>query len=181
MAIQVRPVTSDEVSAYEAFFLAKGCPGFCWCAAYRFKDAPRMTREQKREAMKHLIANEVPVGVLAFDGEEPVGWCSIAPRSTHEPLAKSRTMPTVDEASWTIVCLFVKRDRRGQGVPKALLTGAVKYAKASGAKVVEAYPWDTAGLSGTGPASHWGHSRMFAAAGFEREGDTRRWTRKLMR
>jgi hypothetical protein len=40
-----------------------------------------------------------------------------------------------------------------------------EYASHHCAPVVEAYPWDTAGVSGAEPAKHWGHSKMYAAAG----------------
>ena len=179
MAIQVRAVTPERAGDFAAFFSAKGCPGFCWCAAYRFTDAHRKGRAQKRTAMLRLVADETPIGVLAFDGDEPVGWCSVAPRATYARLATSRTMPTVNENAWTILCLFVRRDHRGAGVAKALVAGALKYARAGGARVVEAYPWDTAGISPTGPAAHWGHSSVYAAAGFRREGETRRWVHRL--
>ncbi len=32
--------------------------------------------------MRRLVTNATPIGVLAFEGDEPVGWCSIAPRET---------------------------------------------------------------------------------------------------
>jgi hypothetical protein len=69
----VRPVTSAESGAFQAPFSAKGCPGFCWCTPSRFKDAQNMDRHQKRDAMLELIKEGTPVGVLAFDGDEPVG------------------------------------------------------------------------------------------------------------
>jgi GNAT superfamily N-acetyltransferase len=181
MATTVRAVGPGDTGAFEALFSAKGCPGFCWCAAYRFEDASSLGRDAKREAMLRRIAEGVPVGVLAYSRDEPVGWCSIAPRATYAKLARSRTMPVADVQAWTLLCLFVKRAHRGQGVTKALVAGALRYARANGATVVEAYPWDTAGLSPVGPAAHWGHSSVFAAAGFRREGETRRWTKRLTR
>lgn len=178
VSIDVRPVSQAGAAAFEALFSAKGCPGFCWCTPYRFKDAQEMERDEKREAMLGLIDDGTPVGLLAFDGDEPVGWCSVAPRSSYAELARSRTMPTVDEDAWTILCLFIKRDYRGQGVAHALVAGAVAYAESSGAEVIEAYPWDTAGLSPTGPAAHWGHSTMYEAASFEPD-EGRRWVRRF--
>lgn len=177
--LTVQPVTPGTWPDMASLFESKGCPGFCWCTPYRFKDAPSMDREEKREAMQDLVAEDVPVGVLAFDGDEPVGWCSVAPRRTYAKLATPRTMPTVDEDAWTLLCLFVRRDHRGQGVSRELVAGAGEYAASSGATVVEAYPWDTAGLSPTGPAAHWGHSSVYAEAGFRRNGSTRRWTRRI--
>ena len=39
----------------------------------------------------------------AFQGSEPVGWCSVAPRTTYEKLARSRTMPVVDEGEHEVI------------------------------------------------------------------------------
>lgn len=126
--------------------------------------------------MEALVDDRTPIGVLAYDGEEPVGWCSVAPRETYVRLARSRTMPRVTLpaiSTWTVLCFFVPRPHRGRGVTNALLEGAVTYATEHGAEIVEGYPFDTAGISST----HRGHSRVFRAAGFEQEG--KRWTRSV--
>jgi GNAT superfamily N-acetyltransferase len=89
-------------------------------------------------------------------------------------------MPDVgDEGVWTILCMFIRRAWRGKGVTHVLLEGAVDYARSNGAQIVEAYPWDTADLSGTGPARHWGHSKVYASVGFHRDGEARRWVRRI--
>jgi len=76
-SIDVRPVAAAEKEAFGALFEGKGCPGFCWCTPYRFQDAPQVDRDKKREAMLGLIDDGPPGGVLTFDGNEPVGWCSV--------------------------------------------------------------------------------------------------------
>lgn len=174
----VRPVSLATERAFQDLFSGKGCPGFCWCTPYRFQDAQEMGRDEKRDAMLGLIRKEVPIGVLGFDGDEPVGWCSVAPRSTYKKLERSRTMPVVDEEAWSILCVFVRPSHRGQGLAHSLVEGAVEYAKGKRARIVEAYPWDTAGLSGTGPAKHWGHSKVYAACGFKAD-EGRRWVRRI--
>jgi GNAT superfamily N-acetyltransferase len=128
--------------------------------------------------MQALVAAATPIGVLAYDGDEPVGWCSVAPRETYVRLARSRTMPRVtalDTPTWTILCFFVARSHRRAGAARALLDGAVAYARQQGAKVVEGYPFDTAGITST----HRGRSSLFAAARFRRDGA--RWSRSLRR
>jgi len=124
--------------------------------------------------MRKLVEGATPIGVLAYDGEEPVGWCSVAPRESYVKLRRSRTMPrkTPPESStWTVLCFYVPRQRRKQGIAKALLEGAVRYADSEGAVFVEGYPFDTAGIS----ATHHGHSELFRSAGFGRDGSDRRW------
>lgn len=183
IGVEVVGVTPERWPQMESLFSSKGSPGFCWCAAYRFRNAHLMDRALKKESMRRLVADAVPVGVIALHRDEPVGWCSIAPRPTYQRLDRSRTMPTVDADAWTLLCLFVRGEHRGAGVSAALVDGALAYARSQGATIVEAYPWDTAGMrkgaTSHDPTEHFGHSKLFEAAGFEREGTTRRWVKRL--
>jgi GNAT superfamily N-acetyltransferase len=173
-AVVVRPVTSDAWRDFVRLFESKGGPHHCWCTAYRVRDSRSLDKAEKKSVMDALVHDATPIGVLAYLGEEPVGWCSVAPRETYVRLERSRTMPRVTlpaTSTWTLLCLFVSRPHRRQGVAHALLAGAVAYAREQGAEVVEGYPFDTAGISST----HRGHSRLFEAAGFRKDG--KRWAR----
>ena len=55
-----------------------------------------------------------------------------------------------------------------QGVARALLAGAVDYARDNGAPALEAYPIDPAGNRLDVAFSYVGFTGMFEAAGFER-------------
>ena len=126
--------------------------------------------------MRTFVDSGVPIGVVACKGDEPVGWCSVAPRETYVRLARSRTMPRVTApatSTWTVLCFFVARAHRKQRVAQALLEGAVAYARRQGAEVIEGYPFDASGITST----HRGHSALFQAAGFESDG--KRWVRHL--
>jgi len=170
--IDVVPVTSENWDAFARLFSAKGSPHYCWCTSYRVRNAGDLTSAQKRACMQRTVESGVPVGVLAFEGDEPSGWCSVAPRETYVRLGKSRTMPRatpIATSTWTILCFFVARAHRKRRVARVLLDGAVAYARRQGAAVVEGYPFDTAGVSST----HRGHSSLFEAARFARDGS--RW------
>ena len=52
-----------------------------------------------------LVKAGTPVGVLAFDGDEPVGWCSIAPRETYARLSRSHRTPALKSAQACRACL----------------------------------------------------------------------------
>jgi len=166
----------EEVSAktwpdFEALFGARGSPHYCWCTVYRFRDAHLLSREQKRDGMLGLVRAGTPIGVLAYSGDTPIGWCSVGPRESYVRLARSRTMPRVSAApTWTVLCFFVQRAQRGKAVTGALLAAAIDAARRHGAEVVEGYPHDTAGIS----ASHRGSSKVFRALGFVRAGT--RWS-----
>jgi GNAT superfamily N-acetyltransferase len=173
--IAVRPVTSESWDDFVRLFEAKGSPHYCWCTPYRTQ-AHDLSSPQKKTFMQRLVRAGTPIGVLAYDGGEPVGWCSIAPRETYVRLDRSRTMPRQTPPTtptWTILCFFVARSHRDRGVTRALLDGAVRYARKQGAQVVEGYPFDTAGISST----HRGHSRVFRTAGFRSE--RKRWFRAV--
>jgi len=172
--ILVRPVASDNWDDFVRLFEARGGPHYCFCTPYRFKRTPDMGKVEKKAAMQRLVAAGTPIGVLAYDGREPIGWCSIAPRETYVRLERSKTMPREtppETPTWTILCFYVVRARRGTGVTRALIDGAVSHARKLGAKVVEGYPFDAAGVSST----HRGHSSVFRKAGFRGRG--RRWSR----
>lgn len=174
--VAVRPVTPENWRDFVRLFTSKGAPHYCWCSSYRQRDAKHLDNDEKKQLMQELVSRKIPIGVLAFDGDEPVGWCSIAPRESYIRLEKSRTMPRatpLTAPTWSVLCFFVARSHRKQGVSEALLEGAVAYAKRRGAKIVEGYPFDTAGISST----HRGHSKAFESAGFRQEG--KRWAKAI--
>jgi len=176
--IRVEPVTSENWKMFCRLFEATGSPHYCWCTSYRVRNASELNGAEKKALMQSSVESSVPIGVLACKGDEPVGWCSVAPRETYVRLERSRTMPRVTPAptaTWTILCFFVARPHRNQHVAPALLEGAVAYARRLGAEVVEGYPSDTSGVSST----HRGHSRMFRSAGFKLE--DKRWFLRLRR
>ncbi|WP_219974697.1 GNAT family N-acetyltransferase [Rubrobacter xylanophilus] len=141
MELTVRPVAAENLNDFVALFESRGAPHFCWCTLYRMPDQRLLSNAEKKEAMCNMLHEGIPVGVLAYDGERPIGWCSVAPRETYKRLDRSRTMPRVTPAdlpTWTILCFFVLRTYRSKGVAKRLLEGAVAYARAQGAQVIEA-------------------------------------------
>jgi hypothetical protein len=122
--LAVRPVTSDNWPDFVRLFESNGGPHHCWCTAYRVRDSRSLGRAEKKSHMDALVHDATPIGVLAYLGEEPVGWCSVAPRETYVRLERSRTIPRVSSpatSTWTLLCLFVSRSRRRrEGGRKAL-------------------------------------------------------------
>jgi GNAT superfamily N-acetyltransferase len=113
--------------------------------------------------MARRVAAGVPVGILGYLDGEPVAWCSIAPRSTYRRLTDDAEP---DEGVWSLVCFFVVRRLRGQGIARRLLEAAVEHARARGARVVEAYPVDPDSPS----YRFMGFLPTFLAAGFRKVG-----------
>jgi GNAT superfamily N-acetyltransferase len=167
--IRVTPVTGENWETFSRLFEAKGGPHYCWCTTYRARNAATLTAAEKKSFIRASVDSGVPIGVVACKGDEPIGWCSVAPRETYVRLERSRTMLRATPPAtptWTILCFFVARPYRNQQVARALLEGAVAYARRHGAEVVEGYPFDLAGVSST----HRGHSTLFESASFQIEG-----------
>jgi GNAT superfamily N-acetyltransferase len=123
----------------------------------------RSTKESRVAALADLVGRDVPVGVLAYQDEEPIGWCSIAPREMYAALERYRALPRLDDArAWSVVCFFVDSRLRRQGVTLGLLRAAVEYARSRGADVVEGYPVEP----GARLYTYMGSPATFRAAGF---------------
>ena len=70
-----------------------------------------------------------------------------------------------DQPVWSIICFVVPSEHRGQGVARALLAGAIAYARKHGATLLEAYPVDRQGRANDD--SMWfGAKSMYDNAGF---------------
>ena len=96
---------------------------------------------ENRADMKGIVAGEVSPGILAYDGDEPVAWCSIAPRSEFLGLERSPTLRAVDaDPVWSITCFTIARSHRKKGLTSLLIQAAIEHAVENGAKIIEAYP-----------------------------------------
>jgi GNAT superfamily N-acetyltransferase len=175
MTLVVRPLTLARWGDLETIFNAKGCSVArgCWCMYYRVSGKGPLTRpgESRRpsskEALKVLAARDPPPGLIGYRGKTPVGWVSLGPREDFAKLARSPVMRPVDDRPvWSVICFVVPSEYRKQGVARALLAGAVEYARKKGVRLLEAYPIDKDAPSAA-DASWFGSSRMFSEAGFE--------------
>ncbi len=129
----------------------------------RSSESSRSTKEQRVAVLESLVRTGTPVGLLGYAGEDPVAWCSVAPRETYHRLETYAKLPRIDDmAVWSVVCFFVDVRYRGQGVTRGLLRAAVEYALESGAPAVEAYPVDP----GSPSYGYMGYPSLFLKAGF---------------
>ena len=148
---------------FAALFESPGGPGYCWCMAWRpLATKARSDVPARKAAMKALVDAGLPVGILAYECDAPVGWCSIAPRESHRPLGG----PDEGDRIWSLACFFLRRDRRGAGHSAVLLDAAVAYARKQGAAIVEAYPVDPESPS----YRFMGFVDLFRRAGFKKVG-----------
>ena len=141
-----RPATPDRWADVEALFGKNGACGGCWCQFWKQSNPEYRAGkgEANRAALQRSVTRgEVP-GLLAYAGDQPVGWVAVEPRARYRRLAISRNLPVVDERpTWSVPCFFVARGWRGRGVAGRLLAAAVAHARRKGAPAVEGYPVDS--------------------------------------
>ena len=99
---------------------------------------------QKNSALRRIVSQGPPPGLLAFYGEQPVGWCQLTARQDLSWLNRKPALEAVDDTPvWSISCFYVRRSYRKKGVMASLIREALKTAKRANVPAVEAYPVDT--------------------------------------
>jgi len=176
LELEIVPLTPARLPDLAALFGQGGDPRDCWCAFYRtrerwpakLEDRIRRNRAVLEDAVRTLGAEDRAPGLVAYRGDEAVGWVSLGPRTDYERLEHSTVLARIDDKPvWSIVCFVVGRKSRGQGVANALLDAAIAYARDHGATLLEAYPTDTDGKRIHAADAYHGTLAMFDRAGFE--------------
>ncbi|MDF1502377.1 GNAT family N-acetyltransferase [Roseisolibacter sp. H3M3-2] len=172
MPIDVRPATDfDDVRTMLGPKRADA--NVCWCLSYRLPSKENVALQGPARGKKvAALMKNGPIGVLAYDGDEVVGWAAVAPRA-ETAFARSRTIPHLDDAEvWAVWCIRVRPGHRGRGIAHALLEGAVDFARAQGAPAIEGYPVDNAGKAVDQTMAYVGTRALFEKAGFTKAADT---------
>src|SRR5499433_760710 len=100
--------------------------------------------------LNQLVRRGPSPGLLAFDGDLPVGWCQLTPRDALLWLDRMWWFQRVDDLPvWSTSCFFVRRDYRRQGIMTQLVAAAVKSENRGKAAVLGAYPSDTSTSKGS--------------------------------
>lgn len=172
MAIEVRAATVFE-DVCTMVGPKRPDANVCWCLSYRIpsKENRSLIGPARGERVRELMA-EGPQGVLAYDGDEVVGWAAVAPRAD-TTFARNRKIPHVDDLDvWSVWCIRVRPGHRKAGISHHLLRGAVEHARAHGAPAVEGYPVDNGGEKVDQTMAYVGTRALFERAGFEKAADT---------
>lgn len=174
--VRVRPVDSVPWSDVESVFGTRGDPAGCWCQFFKLSNPEwkaagtdgrsRMLREQSE------AAPPAP-GVLAYLGDEPVGWCAVEPRPNYPRLlgmnvvTRGSTAKAADASVWAVTCFVVRVGFRRRGLGDVLLAGAIEQARQGGARLIEAYPVDVSRREKPSSADlYHGPLSLFERAGF---------------
>jgi uncharacterized protein YndB with AHSA1/START domain/GNAT superfamily N-acetyltransferase len=167
--LSFQPLSSERWSDLETLFGPRGACGGCWCMAWRL--APSEFRRLKgagtHRAFRALVRKGEPTGILAFDGETPVGWCAVAPREATPRLEGSKVLARVDDLPvWSVTCFFVAKSHRRRGVTVELLRAAAIQARKQGARLLEGYPVEPSTDNLSAAFAWTGLAAAFREAGF---------------
>ena len=181
-ALAVHPLTIERWADFVRLF-GDGVGGGCWCMGWRLSKAQYLKQkgDANKKAMHALVRSGCTPGLLAYVGDEPVGWCSVAPRESFPALQRSKSRaPVDDQPVWSITCVYVARSHRRQHLSSRLIEAAVDFVRARGGRIVEGYPVPAKpGVASTGYAFT-GFPTAFEEAGFT-ECERRSATRPIVR
>jgi GNAT superfamily N-acetyltransferase len=173
MVIDVRPATVfDDVRTLVG--PKRPDANVCWCLSYRLPSSEnrKLVGPGRGDRVRELVAEDPPPGVLAYDGDDVVGWAGVHPRADTS-FARNRRIPRIDDLDvWSLWCVRVRPGHRGRGISHRLVAGAVEFARSNGAPVIEAYPVDNRGEKVDLTMAYVGTVPLFEAAGFARAAET---------
>ncbi len=136
-------LTPSRWTDFETLFGARGACAGCWCMYWcqRGKQWTERVPEANRLAMRERVRRGPPPGLIAYDGDTPIGWCQVGARDTYARIAHARAKAALDaRPTWAITCFFIAKTHRGRGVMVRLIEAACAFAAEQGAARVEGFP-----------------------------------------
>ncbi len=130
MGFIIRPATAERFDDL-CTILGPKKPGArgCWCLATRFgrKTDEQLVGPARAEFVRDLCGHNPSPGVLAYDGNEVVGWAAAAPLAEVDEYSRGKRYGTLErpEGVWALWCLRVRAGHARQGIATALVGGAV--------------------------------------------------------
>lgn len=171
MTLAVRRVGDKLFDDVQTVFGERGQAHRCQCQGFR--QSWHALHTDNVVGRRELLRDEVGEGhgLLAYLDGEPVGWCSLGPRSGYpylrRPVWAGRTEDKHDPSIWAVTCFVTRTGYRREGVSRALAAATVDAARDAGARAIEAYPMDPEpGKEVTWGEMHVGKLSAFLAAGY---------------
>ena len=174
------PLTSDTWADFSALVEANnGVWGGCWCMGFHAEGVGNgHTREGNRQAKLAHVEGGTVHQILVYDEDACVGWCQYG-SPAELPNIKNQSKYERDAVAlpdWRIGCIFTGSNKRGRGVARAAVAGALSAIRAAGGGVVEAYPEQTADRPPQrGAFLHTGPEELFEHFGFVRDRQIAKW------
>ena len=162
--LEFHEVAAARWGDFERLFESRGGPKNCWCMVWR-AGAKTTKGPDRKAAIRQYVCNDMPSGCSAIPKVSPLHGAR-SPRGQHTVTLAVRTTLENVLNKWSLVCFFIRRELRGQGLTKQVIEAAVQHAEKRGATVVEAYPVDP----GSPSYRFMGYVQTFIAAGFREVG-----------
>ena len=178
--LTVVPANEAAWTDLQAIFGVDGYAGRCYCQHFKARDRDwgSLTVDARRDSLREQAGCGNPQarttsGLVAYLGDEPVGWVAVEPRTAYPRLKGMRTVwggreeDKTDDGVWAVPCFVVRKGYRRRGITYALAAATVDFARERGARALEAYPMITT----PGKEITWGElcvgtRQVFASAGF---------------
>jgi len=171
--LRIEPVEARHVQDLEVLFATDETADRCWCAWYviSVKDFHNAGRPGNRKLFIQTVdERESPIGVIAYLGDDPIGWCATGPRSRFRLAVKTPTLKARsgdDDNVWLVPCFYIAPGHRGQQVARSLLEAAARVAFRHGAEAVEGFPMSGSKKKSSGANFSTGNESLFASCGFQ--------------
>jgi GNAT superfamily N-acetyltransferase len=179
-ALKVIPANLASCDDLLTIFGRRGASATCYCQRYKLAPGEAFSKfpsDERAERLRTQTACGNPhaaytSGVVAFAGDEAVGWCAVEPRPAYDGLLRVYRVPwegrsedRSDAGIWAVTCVLVRAGFRKRGVAYALAAAAVEHARSRGARALEAYPMRTEAGEISWDEIHVGAQSIFTAAG----------------
>jgi GNAT superfamily N-acetyltransferase len=178
--LSIIPANQASWADLQAVFGTADYPGMCYCQHYKTRDChwSSLSGEERQSRLREQTRCDNPrarttSGLVAYLGQEPVGWVAVEPRTAYPRLRKVRTVWTgrqedkTDDGVWAVTCFVTRKGYRKRGITYALAAATVGFARDQGARALEAYPMITSPAKEiTWGELHVGSRQVFADAGF---------------
>ncbi len=173
--LDIHPFDDQHIDDLTALFATDDTADRCWCMWFitTYKEFHTAGREGNRGAfITYTIDEPEPMGLIAYDNGQPVGWCAVGPRSRYVRAVETPTLKRRsgdDDTVWFVPCFFVHPDHRSVGVAAALLDAAVELATRAGARAIQGFPLSGSTRRKSGSDLMTGNETLFTSAGFDVE------------
>jgi len=171
--ITIEPATQDRFEDAQHALTGGGDGASCQCQWWLLtnKEFDSTTRAGRAELLKAEMGRSPAPGLIAYVDGVAAGWVRVGPRLAQPKLARTRSFADSphawdDPTIWAVTCFVVRREFRRQGLNAVLLNAAIDHARGNGARVLEAYPTDTAARTTPTNDLYIGILSVFLAAGF---------------
>ena len=152
--IVIRPLTSELKDDYLDFFDHRAFTddnpnGPCYCTSPN-QDEEQIqkmvsefssfgAKETLRKYAKEMLDRNMIHGYLAYDGDQPIGWCNAADMESYVGLVPSFARKSACGKTMSIVCCEIAPQYRGMGIASAFIDRICIDARLEGYAAVEGY------------------------------------------